>query len=522
MPRAVIADISHYQEKIDWSKARNELDFLICRASIGLKPDNLYLQHTAGYGKPFGTYHYVKAGSAQDARQEARFFVECANKASTRPTIYFADIEFSAQTKTTTEAVCVAFLDELRVLGCQRIGLYIGQTRYKWAGTAIAMCDIMWIPHWGKNDGNVPDKKYAPTHPCDIWQYTSKGKVRGINHDVDLNLLYGDKTLEWFTDYTPEGKTEPAKSEGGGTPMFTNLMLAAYCELVYAAKWVYWYGTCGYDCTTSLYNRKKEQYPGHYTSSRESGYKADIKAGKMCADCVGMIKSFFWKNGDINGANKYASNNCPDRSADGMFSLCKEKGPISTIPEIPGLVVHKSGHIGVYIGNGYTIEMRGFAYDCVKRKVSEGPWTEWGKLPESMIVYVDGISTVEQTIYVLGDRVLSNGCTGADVKEMQEALMALDYTLPRYGADGDYGTETQTAVSAFQADNDLEVTGIFDAATYKALIDVQNIGQEEPDTPEGGSAPAYVLIIEGDVDKLRLVQSAYGGTLALVDSVKVV
>ena len=516
-----IADISHYQGEIDWYAARQELDMAIFRASVGSNPDKRYLDYTALCGIPYGAYHYVKAGTAEEAREEAQFFVKCANAAEKKPLFYIADIEYKAQTEQTTEEVCVAFLRELRALGCGKIGLYIN-TRYKWAGAAVTLCDIMWIPRWGKNDGNVPAERYEPPYPCDIWQYTSKGRIAGIKGDVDLDMLKGDKPLEWFT----EGwNTEEKKQNEGGDTMFTNLQLAAYCEQVYAAAWVYWYGTCGYACSTSLYTRKKEQYPKQYTASRESGYKADIKAGKMCADCVGLIKSFFWKDGTLDGANKYQANNCPDRSADGMFSLCKERGPIASMPDIPGLVVHKSGHIGVYVGNGYTVEMKGFAYDCVKQKVTSGPWTEWGKLPDSMIVYVEGITSAEETIYELGDRELSKGCTGADVTAMQEALISLGYALPRFGADGDFGEETLAAVKKFQRDHDMEETGLCDATTFKTLLAAQTPTNEtpaqEPDTPDGGSEPAYVLIIEGKRDMLKLVQSAYGGTLALVDSVEV-
>ena len=171
--------------------------------------------------------------------------------------------------------------------------------------------------------------------------------------------------------------------------MFTNLQLVEFVKQVYIEKWVYWYGTCGYKCSQSLYNSKAKQYPAHYTASRKSGYMKDISEDKMCADCVGMIKAFFWMGGSTKGKNVYASNKCPDASADEMIDICKEKGPISTMPDVPGLVVWKKGHIGVYIGNGYTIEMKGFNYDCVKNKVSSGPWTKWGKLPSTMIQYVD-------------------------------------------------------------------------------------------------------------------------------------
>ena len=47
-----------------------------------------------------------------------------------------------------------------------------------------------------------------------------------------------------------------------------------------------------------------------------------------------------------------------DVSANGMYERAKEKGPINTIPEIPGLCVWRTGHIGVY-RNGEVIEARG-------------------------------------------------------------------------------------------------------------------------------------------------------------------
>lgn len=306
--------------------------------------------------------------------------------------------------------------------------------------------------------------------------------------------------------------------------MLNNLQFVAYVKQAYADKWVYWYGTCGYKCTQALYDRKKEQYPSHYTAARKDGYMADIRAGRMCADCVGLIKSFFWKGGDINGANKYESNGCPDTSANGMIALCKDKGPISSIPDIPGLVVWKDGHIGVYIGGGYTIEERGFSYDCVMRKVKDGPWTKWGRLPPSMLEYTDA----PVKVYELGERTLSKGDTGPDVAELQRDLMQLGYTFPKYGADGDFGSETEANVKTFQLDHGLSPTGVFDSSAYKALTEALNTPDdmeppaEEPDTPDGGGEPAWVLILTGDRKRLELVQLAYGGILAEVDSVKVV
>lgn len=270
--------------------------------------------------------------------------------------------------------------------------------------------------------------------------------------------------------------------------MLTSAMLVEFVKEVYARKWVYWYGTCGYKCTQALYNSKRNQYPGHYTAARASGYAKDIAEGRWCADCVGMIKAFFWMNGNIDGPNRYATNHCPDTSADGMIKLCKQTGPISTIPDIPGLVVWKSGHIGVYIGNGYTIEERGFAYDCVKRKVKDGPWTRWGRLPDYMLQYTDQPYTPPH----LGDRTLSNGDSGEDVKELQTDLIRLGYDCGRWGADGDFGDATEMAVRDFQKAMDLVVDGEFGPASYSAL----RLALAALDKPT--ETPHYVQIVGGN------------------------
>ena len=104
----------------------------------------------------------------------------------------------------------------------------------------------------------------------------------------------------------------------------------------------------------------------------------------MVADCVGLIKAFFWTaNGTTE--NRYASNNCPDRSANGMFGMCKINGNISTIPSTPGLVVWNSGHIGISLDGVWAIEARGFNYGVVKSRIEARSWTKWGQLPASML-----------------------------------------------------------------------------------------------------------------------------------------
>ena len=347
---------------------------------MGVKKDERYAEYVSGctrYKVPYHAYHYIKAADETEARNEAKVMADAT--AGSKPLFYVIDAEYDGIKADRARAICEAFEDGLRhYIGSGiRVAVYIGHHLYKNWALDYGRYAYVWIPRYGSNDGNP---QTPPDYPCDLWQYTSKGKLPGVSGNVDLNKLTGTKPLSFFT--TANSATDEP-TDGGESQMFTGKELAAYCETMYANKnhWAYWYGTYGNQCTEAKYKSKKKQYPEHYGSSRTKGYMKDIEQGRRCADCVGMIKSFFWTGNKYDTDPKYGSNGCPDKSANGMIELCKVTGPISTIPDIPGVVVWTNGHIGVYIGGGYTIEMRGFDYDCVKRKVKDGPWKKWGKLP---------------------------------------------------------------------------------------------------------------------------------------------
>lgn len=56
-----------------------------------------------------------------------------------------------------------------------------------------------------------------------------------------------------------------------------------------------------------------------------------------------------------------------------------------------------------------------------------------------------------------------------NVKSLQQALMALGYSLPKYGADGKWGSETLRALKKFQKDNGLKADGIVGKNTKSAF-----------------------------------------------------
>ena len=66
--------------------------------------------------------------------------------------------------------------------------------------------------------------------------------------------------------------------------------------------------------------------------------------------------------------------------------------------------------------------------------------------------------------------VLFFGSTGEPVRAMQQLLLAKGYDLPRWGDDGDFGAETERALSAMQSDGCMEPSGICEAASWGLLL----------------------------------------------------
>lgn len=157
-----------------------------------------------------------------------------------------------------------------------------------------------------------------------------------------------------------------------------NLDLVQWAIAAEKAGWGYVWGTFGQVLSRDLLAAKVEQYPdnvGIYEEFIRSNY-----LGKRTVDCVGFIKGYSWYDPQTDSVN-YGTNGMPDIGADQMYQAAREKGSISTIPEIPGLAVWHTGHIGVYIGDGYVIEAMGTHYGVVKTRLSSGRWTHWLKIP---------------------------------------------------------------------------------------------------------------------------------------------
>lgn len=157
-----------------------------------------------------------------------------------------------------------------------------------------------------------------------------------------------------------------------------NLDLVAYAEQAFDSGWGYVWGTYGDILTNLLLGYKLEQYPdgvGNYEEFIRSNW-----LGGRTTDCVGLIKGYGWLNPETLEI-EYGTNGMPDFGADSMYKSAAVFGPMDTMPDIPGLAVWKSGHIGIYVGNGKVIEAMGTKYGVVKTNLADRSWSAWLEIP---------------------------------------------------------------------------------------------------------------------------------------------
>lgn len=157
-----------------------------------------------------------------------------------------------------------------------------------------------------------------------------------------------------------------------------NLDLVKWAQMAYDNKWGYVWGSHGNVLTANELKRLEKTFGSHITDKEE--YIKSHWLGRRTSDCVGLIKGYGWYD-ETSGTIKYGTNGMKDVTADGMFNAAVEKGPINTMPDIPGIAVWHQGHIGVYIGNGYVIHAANTYDGVIKTPITSSGWTHWLKVP---------------------------------------------------------------------------------------------------------------------------------------------
>jgi len=201
-----ILDISHHQEakiQIDWSKIK---DFVLMKATQG----NAYLDHEFSenkgearkIGEYLGSYHFAGKGFldgnnklyyvAQDPKEEADWYLKNADFKNGEMLILDWEIQHSDPV-----AWCKTFRQ--RVIDKTGVEPWVYLNESTFLKYAWPLDWKYWIAKYGTNNGEMQTR---PQGNWKIWQYTSRGSVKGIEGNVDLSFT--ELTIEELRGKQPE------------------------------------------------------------------------------------------------------------------------------------------------------------------------------------------------------------------------------------------------------------------------------------------------------------------------------
>ncbi|MQN00767.1 MAG: hypothetical protein DUD27_05660 [Lachnospiraceae bacterium] len=198
-------DVSHYQGDIDWSTVKSNVNFAIIKATGrgcyktskgALYTDQKFKENISAAikaGVPVGVYCFSAATTTAEAKAEANYTCDQLKGYNISLPV-FIDYEYEknyridngASSKTRT-SIIKAFCETVKSRGYTP-GIYSGDNLLSKNvdGASLGKSYFMWV---------ASHSKFIHYYNglYDMWQYSSKGAVGGINGNVDMDYWYKAK-----------------------------------------------------------------------------------------------------------------------------------------------------------------------------------------------------------------------------------------------------------------------------------------------------------------------------------------
>lgn len=188
-------DVSYYQGDIDWERVKSAgVEFAIIRCGYGMDVKNQddekferNVTECERLGIPYGVYLYSYADSVAKAESEAAHTLRMLNGRKPLYPVYY-DLE-NAQTTGRCSKEQILKIAKTFIGIMEANGLWAGiYANLYWNNTLLTdgwyNSKARWIAQWA--DNCTYGGEYG------IWQYTSSGRIDGINGNVDLDYAYVD------------------------------------------------------------------------------------------------------------------------------------------------------------------------------------------------------------------------------------------------------------------------------------------------------------------------------------------
>lgn len=197
-------DVSDNQGVISWPKvAEAGVDFAILRSVRGSgEVDKQFYNNLSGCRTnriPFDVYKYSYANTIEKAAAEAKAVIKLLQENDIHCTVWWdmEDKSLRGLGKSMLTKLIRAAKDVIESAG-YHFGIYCNVDWYKNVLDAKAFECPFWVARYPSDNrmelSAEPSEKYKPVVTQELfgWQYSSKGRVDGINGNVDLDMIYAD------------------------------------------------------------------------------------------------------------------------------------------------------------------------------------------------------------------------------------------------------------------------------------------------------------------------------------------
>lgn len=447
LPKKCI-DVSYWQGKIsveNWKKIKKTCGYAICRTSytsqskFALSKDSTFatnFKNAQKAGLKVGAYHYSQAITVAEAKREAKFMCEIL-KGYNVDFYVVCDFEYGG-----------------------RLNSKIGK---KASDIANAFCDVVksygYSPCIYANTSTLNNNLTQPKYPvwvaqyndkCSykgskvMWQYTSKGRVDGIeakhtnngSANVDLSHVY-------VVPNNDDSKPTPVYTVYQGA--FPNLVKHSGQKLAYVAKALaypkgtrkskYTYGIG--KATKSFREAIKQVYPNRASWSKQcqEGASCDVGSGT---------------------AIRYSGIDTKISRALAKQIPYLANSPLWKATTLKKTSQMKAGDVGIYLNKGEG----GHIWICVgDNLIAEANHTS----KYFFHIDTDNYTSANKKKFVIyrstRSTPIQKGDKGTEVKKLQRFLKWLGLYVGEI--DGDCGAKTENAIILFQEMNGLKADGIF-------------------------------------------------------------
>lgn len=480
MAKILGIDISSHQKNVNFKKViMDGIKFAILREGYRKTIDDYFIKNVKECQQNniyIMTYHFIYTDGATP-QENAQSTYNNLKKAGLDPanTWIAADLEYDTWKKNKekcTRERCTKYtkqyLNELKRLGCNKLFIYANNDYYKNYYDWNQLSDY---PLW------LADYTGEPDQECVIQQYTSKGRVNGINGNVDMNYLFDQSMLSKNTT------TAIKKEDSLITP--AKVIAIAMGEVGYKEK----------RTNASLDDKTANAGTGNYTKYArdfDQKYPNWYNGKKNGFDWCDMFVD--WCFLTAFGYNKALELLCQPQKSAGAGCTCsfryyKNKGQSGRTPKVGAQIFFGNSesdlrHTGlVYkVDNSYVYTIEGntsaqVAYRKYNRATTK-LWYGYPNYDENSDLNLAEQSTTSD---------LSIGSTGSQVTKMQTMLIKLGYSCGDAGIDGSFGNDTLDALKKFQKDNNLTVDGLYGPKSKAKLTELYEAATAAKKSPTPAS-----------------------------------